>query len=266
MVKTALCIGINYVRTEFELRGCVNDANDWSKLLGSHGFNCTKLIEASATRDNILHATKGLISVMRDGDVAFVTYSGHGTWLPDGDEPDSRNEAICPIDMGTNGEKLVLGSEFHTLFNDIPKGAHLVFITDSCHSGHVYRLANPLEGKTAYRRARFIPPIRLVRSDMVAKVDRAFGQVSKTADAPLPGLIHFSGCNDAELSNDTEIDGRPCGAFSYFALRAFGRAASLGQTYADAYKGLRQSLPSMEFTQTPLLNALKPLKSLKVFG
>ena len=39
MAKTALCIGINnYPGTHMDLRGCVNDAEDWSRELEARGY------------------------------------------------------------------------------------------------------------------------------------------------------------------------------------------------------------------------------------
>ena len=61
MAKKALCIGINYVGTEFELRGCINDADDWAKLLGTNGFDPAVLPEKQATKQQILTSMKLLI-------------------------------------------------------------------------------------------------------------------------------------------------------------------------------------------------------------
>lgn len=268
MAKKALCVGINYAGTEYALRGCINDADDWARLLGVNGFNTAVLAERQATKAQILQGMNLLVKQLQPGDVGFITYSGHGTWVPDkdGDEPDGRDEAICPVDMGDDGHNLIIDDEIHVVFNGIPPGAHVVFVTDSCHSGTVYRMFNPAEGKTAYRRPRVIPPAHFAKSDaLIRKVERAFGHPIKT-NAPLPGLVHFSGCKDNETSCDAEINGRACGAFSFYATRAFGRAAALGQSYADAHAAIRKNLPSYDFQQTPLLNAEPGLKKAKVFG
>lgn len=269
MAKKALCIGINYKGTEYELRGCINDADDWAKLLGSNGFDTAVLAEQQATKAHILSSAKLLVKQLHPGDVGFITYSGHGTWVPDrdGDEPDRRDEALCPVDMGDDGHNLIIDDELHAIFNGIPPAAHLVFVTDSCHSGTVYRMVTPGEGKTAYRRPRFIPPAQFLKTEsLLRKLDRAFGQPVTRSNAPLPGVVHFSGCRDSETSCDAEINGRACGAFSFYATRAFGRAAALGQSYADAHAAIRKNLPSYDFQQTPLLNAEPALKKVKVFG
>jgi hypothetical protein len=49
-----------------------------------------------------------MIGAARSGDTLVITYSGHGTWVPDssGDEPDGRDEALCPHDIATAGPLL----------------------------------------------------------------------------------------------------------------------------------------------------------------
>lgn len=267
MTKKALCVGINYRGTEFELRGCLNDADDWARLLAAHDFDVNVMKEAAATRDNIVSGVVSVVSALGPGDVGFVTYSGHGTWVPDtgGDEPDHRDEALCPVDMGDDGRNLILDDQLTAVLSGLAAGAKLVLVADCCHSGTVYRMFSPAEGRTAYRRPRMIPPGQFPARPGVWRVDRAFGLPARTNAAP-PGVIHFSGCKDTETSADADIDGRPCGAFSYYALRAFGRAAALGQSYADAHAAIRKSLPSYAFQQTPLLTAAPGLKQAVVFA
>lgn len=270
MAKKAFCVGINYAGTEAELRGCVNDADDWARLLGTNGFDAAVLAEGQATRVQILGGIARLVDQLDPGEVGFITFSGHGTWVPDrdGDEPDRRDEALCPIDMGDDGANLILDDELVPIFARLAPAAHLVYVTDCCHSGTLYRLARPsAEARTAYRRPRLLPPTHFTRTEaLLRKVDRAFGQPTRRTNAALPGVVHFSGCTDSETSCDVEIGGRPCGAFSYFATRAFGRAAALGQSYADAHAAVRKNLPNWDFQQTPQLHATADLKRTKVFG
>lgn len=267
-MKKLLAIGINYKGTEFELGGCINDANDWAKLLGSNGFDeKALLLEQDATRNNIVTQMSGLVNGLAAGDVGFITYSGHGTWVPDkdGDEPDGRDEAICPIDMGDDGRNLLIDDDIHKILNNVAAGAYVVLVTDSCHSGTVFRFMAP--SVEAPQRVRFIPPSHFIKEkDLYSRMERSFGQRGVAAsNAPLPGVIHFSGCGDTEYSNDAVIRGRPCGAFSYFAVRAFEQAAKTRLGYANTHKLLRQHLPSMQFQQTPKFNAPAALKDRVIF-
>lgn len=267
-MKKALCIGINYVGTEYELSGCLNDADDWGHLLGSNGFDVAVLAEKAAKKKDIVGAMQRVVRSLHPGDVGFISFSGHGTWVPDvhGDEPDGRDEAIVPYDAGEDGKNLILDDEIGAILTDVPNAAHLVLITDCCHSGTVYRMAS-FPALTS-RRVRFLPPAHFITTASVsARMDRAFGQpVVKKTNGPLPGVIHISGCRDAEYSIDAEINGRANGAFTYVATRAFGEVAARGGSYADAFKEIRKHLPARDFPQTPLCNAPAPLKKIKLFG
>ena len=115
--KLALCIGINdYPGTGSDLSGCVNDANDWAKLLSQKGFNVAKLIDKEATGKNIRESLKAMIVQAVKGDSIFIQYSGHGTYIPDkdGDESDGTDECLCPYDLYTKGP--ISDDELNDLF------------------------------------------------------------------------------------------------------------------------------------------------------
>ena len=103
MSLSALCIGINdYPGTESDLSGCVNDAHDWSAMLAARGYAVRQMFDGEATKAAMVQAMGELIGAARNGDSVVITYSGHGTWVPDtsGDEPDGRDEGLCPHDIG----------------------------------------------------------------------------------------------------------------------------------------------------------------------
>src|SRR5512132_1850851 len=106
MTKTALCIGINdYPGTGSDLAGCVNDARDWADALTERFFETELMLDAQATGEAIRDGIRRKLGGAQSGDVVVITYSGHGTWVPDddGDEPDHRDEALCPYDIATRG-------------------------------------------------------------------------------------------------------------------------------------------------------------------
>ena len=71
MAKKALCIGINnYPGTDMDLRGCVNDAEDWAATLAARGFTVQKLIDAQATKADNALATKATEAAAREANVA----------------------------------------------------------------------------------------------------------------------------------------------------------------------------------------------------
>ena len=58
-----------------------------------------------------------LINQAAKGDSLIITYSGHGTWVPDknSDVPDGRDEAFCPCDLSSKGA--LLDDDIHALFS-----------------------------------------------------------------------------------------------------------------------------------------------------
>src|SRR5688572_29776008 len=96
-----LCIGINnYPGTGNDLSGCVNDANDWAKVLSARGFAVKKLIDKQATKKNMADAMRAAVAQASQGDSVVIQYSGHGSYVPDdnaeANEADGTDEVLCP--------------------------------------------------------------------------------------------------------------------------------------------------------------------------
>lgn len=264
-MKRALCIGVNYEGTGHELRGCINDCKDWANLFYGKGYATQQITEKEGTREFILQAIAMLIDDLnKAGETGFLTFSGHGTWLPDmdGDEPDGRDEALVPYDVG-NGERLIMDDELGEIFSRLRPDTRLVFISDCCHSGSAYRL---VQGLTDERRTRFLPPhyFNMAGPGAYMNATRSYGMPAPTAKA-LPGVIHLAGCRDTEFAADAKILGRYCGAFSFHLLKAFQDAHEYGWTFAQVHKWMRRYLPSNDYQQTPQLNATAKMKATKVF-
>jgi hypothetical protein len=266
VVKRALCIGINdYPGTGNDLGGCVNDANDWAGLLSDQfgfGGNITMLLDADATRANIVSALGDLVTSAKGGDIVVCTYSGHGTWEYDRgelDEPDNRDEAICGHD------DIILDDELRVIIRQIDPAAHLTVISDSCHSGTVTRAmlkrtrdADRKSAEFAPRR-RYMPP-----KDEKAAMRTPLVPVRKRFLYPDWGMpeVLLTGCNSTEYSYDAFIDGRYNGAMTATAIRLIRENPN--QTYMEFWLKLRMQLPSQSFPQSPQLegapgNLVRPL-------
>lgn len=260
--STALCIGINdYPGTGSDLAGCVNDARDWAALLADRGFSVTQLLDGEATRSAMADAMASVVSAAGSGDNVVITYSGHGTWQPDenGDEPDMRDEALCPHDLDSQGP--LLDDELFDIFSDAEHGARVVFLSDSCHSGSVARMGPP-RGATPGR-VRFLPPAMFLSDDEVTRA-------RKVEKAPARGLsrgtaLLISGCMDTEFSYDASFGGRPNGAFTRAAIDAL---PDLGDdaTYVAWFKAIRKVLPNPNYAQTPQLMASRRQRSWPVLA
>jgi hypothetical protein len=171
-----------------------------------------------------------------------------------------------------DGQNLITNDEFHVLFNKIADGATVLFLTDCCHSGTIFRFmpAPPGHEDTHASRPRFLPPTHFVRDPaMKARIERAFSPNvgnSASSAAPLPNLIHISACRDAEFAADAFINNRFNGAYTYYLLQAMTAQLQSGGTYQAVHQQLRQTLPSRVYPQCPLLNAPLDLKKVKIFA
>lgn len=264
MVRHALCIGINdYPGTKSDLFGCVNDANDWAVELRNRKFTTvTTLLDRSATKAAIVSAMRKLIATATVGDLVVLTYSGHGTWVPDesGDELDARDEALCPHDSTAN--QILTDDELYEIFSQRNAQMRLVFISDSCHSGSVARLAPRLSPDGTPRNVRFLPPATFLPESQLP-LAKAVEKMPARGRSRATALL-LSGCQDSELSYDASFGGRPNGAFTHAALGAL-RSLRAGATYRDWYRAIRVFLPSADFPQTPNLGASRAQREWKVF-
>jgi hypothetical protein len=255
MTKRALCVGINdYPGTDMDLGGCVNDAIDWQAFLESRGYGVTRLVDAQATRAGVIDGLKILLGQAKDGDSLVFTFSGHGSWLPDDDrdEPDARDEMMCPHDV--MNDQFLLDDDLYALFSTKSTGARLYVIGDCCHSGSVVRYAPaPARPDNMAVKARFLPPYVLARGDRMVEraIDRAVNTPAPTK-LQYPAVL-FSGCQDTEFSYDSSFNGRANGAFTRTALDVLkDKTITTPKAFHDA---VRTHLPSPALPQTPQLFA-----------
>lgn len=270
MIDYALNIGINRYGQGADLQGCVNDALDWSSALKSKGAATYVLTNEQATGEAIMTEMTELISRIKRGRTGVITFSGHGTWVPDedGDEADHRDEAICPSDLWDHG--VITDDELFTIFSARNYGARVVFISDSCHSGTVSRLAGPMSWHVVDRQdtgegwQSITAPTRLVRylapetymqgAQLRRALQIGYGRASRSRTSALL----LAGCRDTEYSYDAWFPGanggaqRANGAFSRVAIDCL-RTMPVIATYRDWVTEIRRTLPSQDYPQEPQL-------------
>jgi metacaspase-1 len=269
-VDFALCIGVDRYGNGANLAGCVNDALDWGVVLKERGAQTFNLTDGAATRQGIIGHMTEMVALLRRGQTGVITFSGHGTWVPDedGDEPDRRDEAICPVDLWDNG--VITDDELFKIFTSRAYGSRLIFVSDSCHSGSVNRLAGPLlyhivDRKTTVegwdvdnrpvRLARFLAPSTFLtgnRLERAQTVGHAVGRSTTRTSA-----LTLTGCRDEEYSYDAWFPQpgggqRANGAFSRVAIDVLRRMPQIA-SYRDWHAEIRNVLPSADFPQTPQL-------------
>ncbi len=264
-MKRSLHIGINhYPEMGSDLEGCINDANDWQEALAKREFLTTSLLDGEATKGAMVEALTKIVADTKRNDIAVITYSGHGTWVPDEDhdEADGRDEALCPYDIAT-GEVLI-DDELHDIFSHKRWGARIIFISDSCHSGSVSRVSHFVPGVEGdswkFPAIKFLPPESYLHNNR-ALLSRAKRVENQSARGKIRAAsVLLSGCRDNEYSYDAWFNGRANGAFTYMALQALTRL-SQEATYSDWYREIRKFLPHVNYSQTPQIVASRYQKN-----
>ena len=257
-MKRSLHIGINdYPGTDSDLSGCVNDANDWREAMESRGFETTSLIDEEATKGNMHEAISKIVNDTGRDDITVITYSGHGTWVPDedDDEVDGRDEALCPHDI-TEGQ-ILTDDELYDIFSGRRRGARIIMISDSCHSGTVTRARTIMPGAEEdswkFQKIRFLAPEIYIKDDKKL-MNRALRVQKVKANGKIRAAsVLLSGCKDDEYSYDAWFNGKPNGAFTYVALNTL-KSLPDDATYRDWYRKIREILPHVNYPQTPQLS------------
>lgn len=241
MKKLGLCIGINAYAGN-ELQECVADMLSWSTVLVNAGFIVRQLRDRLATGKNIRDQIGYLMDMAIKGDSIFIQYSGHGTQVPDrnGDEADHMDEALCPVDIFTNGP--LLDDELWSIFKRKRSGVQLIMASDSCHSGTVVRTFEmPSKGKKRFLHWR-----------KFMELGESFDAAIKMEDAPEDKSLWpvglMAGCMDNEYSYDApELKN---GAFTSYALKALKQIGP-SATYDEWFTAIRKYLPNKDYPQSP---------------
>jgi metacaspase-1 len=279
MAKKALLVGINdYAPVGAggpDLRGCVNDVVDMATTLRDLGIvpaapaNMHIVTDARATRDNILAELKWLVTGAKKGDLLVFYYSGHGSYVADlsGDEPDKKDETICPHDFAAKG--MIKDDDLRGAFKGIAAGVNLEVILDSCHSGTATRGSEliPEEDRIT---PRFIePPIDVsffVDYNPTIPVKRFLAPVEGKKEAVIVDMNHvlWSGCKDNQTSGEGMIGGNMRGFLTYCFCRNL-RAKNGNVSRIDLDKMIASCLKSLKATQTPQLECTRTCMTEKVF-
>jgi len=249
----SLHIGLNsvdpahYAGWSGDLNACEADANDMADIAQASGYEAKKLLTKDGTRAAVTSAINAMAAKCKAGDIAMLTYSGHGGQLPDqnGDEPDGQDETWCLYD----GEWV--DDEIHAALGAFAKGVRVLVLSDSCHSGTVAKDAMIMAsiGRGSEPVARALPP------DLVSKVyfaHKAFydpilkNKKLKEVKSQLKcSVLLISGCQDNQLSMDGPFNGAFTGA-----LKKVWNGGTFVGGYDRFHKRIQARLPA---TQSPNL-------------
>lgn len=254
--KKALLVGINYVGTSSELRGCINDVHNQKTILMEHyGFqehDITMLTEEAGyekpTKARILQGFKELFKNAQPGDLLFFQYSGHGSQFM---QWNGLADCICPLDCigGSWPETVILDTEIHVmLYEPLPRGCKCVCVFDCCHSASVANLS--VQRGLKPPKARYLPPPKDIKSEEPKAVGGIKGGVVAEKNAGHQ-LWVFSGCQDNQTSADAWIDNIPQGAFTWAFIKAL-KDDIWHETYIDLLDQIKSNLRG-QYSQVPAL-------------
>jgi hypothetical protein len=222
------------------------------------------------------------------GDLFLISYSGHGSQVPDPSEPDQRSETWVLWN------RQLIDDELYALWGRFRPGVRILLISDSCHSGTVSRQVALLNAavatvlrneRTAATRGtgapasdlvdglvrdavrEFLPPVSTARhADFVEQarlLDERLGfqdaaeraglyrtELARSANAPAPecSVLLISGCQDNQTSSDGRPD--PSGHQNGAFTKALRNVWESATDYADLHARILQQMPS---TQSPNL-------------
>lgn len=217
-------IGLNFVDPngydgwDGELVACEFDAKDMAGLADSKGFQSQTLLTKDATSAAILEAIGGAASELSEGDILFLSYSGHGGQVPDGnsDEDDRIDETWCAWD------RQIVDDELYSAWSAFPAGARIFVLSDSCHSGTATRVTldavrpEALGSTLDIQDSEPANRMRAMPADVGDRTYRAHKAEYDEIQAKVPAfddsdveasVLLISGCQDSQTSADGEKNG-----------------------------------------------------------
>jgi hypothetical protein len=126
----------NHYGADFALGSCVNDARKMQEIARALGYDATTLENENATTANFTGFVRQAITDLFGGDSLLITFSGHGSQIPNGsgdDEPDLLDETLCFYD------RMLIDDELYALLAQLRESVRVHAVFDSCHSGTVYK-------------------------------------------------------------------------------------------------------------------------------
>jgi hypothetical protein len=264
--RTAFLVGINYINTNSELRGCYNDVVNVAQYLrltlgyapdaisiltdGNRGVTGT----ASAllpTRQNIIAGLNALVEGMIAGDEAVFHYSGHGSLVRDtnGDEVTGFDSCLCPVDYAvpaSAGGGMITDDEIRALLiNKVPRGARLYVILDCCHNG------TGCDIRYKYEDFSVLLSRPYTRTPVWRIMQRAYlqGKYAETAG----DVYMISGCRDEQTSADAYINNAFAGALTYAVLSILraNQATIRSYSWSSLLRDVRHFMRVNRYTQIP---------------
>jgi subtilisin family serine protease len=248
----SLHIGVNQVNPqhydgwEGRLKYAEADAFAMQQIASSQEFEAQDLLlTKNATRKKVLAAIQRLAKKAKTGDLVWISYSGHGSFIPDinGDEANGMDETWCCYDgMVIDDELLYSWAQFRA-------GVRIVVVSDSCHSGEIARSLDAPAPDALVQRAKFLP---IEKSLPIFQNNKAFyeGILAKIPTVDVDNLpvrvIQFGGCTE----DSSSFEGKGNGEFT-IALKTAWSDGTFKGDYAAFFTAIESHMDVR--TQQPVL-------------
>lgn len=241
---------IHYQGWNGQLAACEFDATDMNKLAKSKGYDAHLFLTKDATAGAVIAAITGAAKQLKQGDIFFLSYSGHGGQVPDrnGDEEDNLDETWVLYD------RQLVDDELYAMWSQFAAGVRIVVLSDSCHSGTAVRVAmyeelasSPQIMTRALMPMPTRPVFRALPEDVEKKTYLKNKDLYDTIQQKNPSgdnstvnasILLISGCQDNQLS----ADGDRNGLFTQTLLKVWNAGHYRGN-YRLFHRKIQQLMP-----------------------
>lgn len=248
-----LNIGVNFIDAKHygsdgALKGCVNDAKAMHDLALGQGFKGQLLLNTDANRTNVIRAINQAAASLQAGDIFFISYSGHGSRIPDTnrDDEDGMDESWCLYDAQ------LIDDELAVFWSRFKEGVRILVVSDSCHSGTITK---PGESDIVYSQQtpRFLPLEQMKKAwkdnevfykDLTASLPRSAAEIKASVRL-------LSGCQDNQYS----YDGDKNGAFTTQLLQVWAGGRFQGN-YQQFHKKILARMPAIQSPNHSVIGAI----------
>ena len=264
-VKAALLCGLNYIGSNSELNGCINDVTNMRDVLIKHyGYdakNITVLTDntkVKPTKANIIKYLQKLISNTTATHLYFH-YSGHGSTVLDknNDEIDGCDECIIPLDFRKNNT-VITDDEINQIVKQLRPECKLSMVFDACHSGTMVDLKYDLQCLSVHNNSAQVDPNDVYMYQNWS-YDYKVSQNSKYNDLAA-NVFSLSGCLDSQTSADAYINKKFQGALTYVLMKVLEINQYKNIKLKYLLKDIHCMLKQQQYSQKPVIQSSKPIQ------
>ncbi|MBL8217057.1 MAG: caspase family protein [Bryobacterales bacterium] len=239
------------------------------------------LVDAEATRSNVLGSLSAAVAKLRAGDHLLFYFSGHGTsaygleseTLRAAIGPDSG--ALIPTDLGMSSYQqmasgLIIGRrDLRPILSRVPAGAQALVILDACYSENSVKSV----GSFAKATARGVQLVKEPATRASGAPSSAPHSSTTAEDYPYSNVVALAAASKdqkaldigaAMLRDHPTVDGKPHGVLTNSLLRALAGQADTNRdgqvSYDELFRFVRRDMEGVPHQPQLLSNANFPLQ------